>query len=122
MHITLRQSRIFEAAAPCGSVSRAATELHLTQPAVSTANDFLPNLIAHFTRRHPGVRVSLQVANRQSVLSALADNSTDLTITGRPPESVDVLAQDFMDNPLVVIAAPGHPLAAQEAVPLHRRV
>jgi DNA-binding transcriptional LysR family regulator len=35
MHITLRQLRIFEAVARHSSVSRAASELHLTQPAVS---------------------------------------------------------------------------------------
>jgi len=188
MHITLRHLRIFEAVARCGSISRAAAELHLTQPAVSmqmkqleeqiglplleqvgkrmflteagaelqrhardmaarmvdlnaamdqfrglergllrlavvsTANYFLPSLIADFNRRHPGVRVSLQVANREFVLSALADNSTDLAITGRPPNSLDVVAQHFMDNPLVVIAAPSHRLAALEVVSLQRMV
>jgi LysR family transcriptional regulator, low CO2-responsive transcriptional regulator len=35
MHITLRHLRIFEAVARHGSISRAAGELHLTQPAVS---------------------------------------------------------------------------------------
>jgi DNA-binding transcriptional LysR family regulator len=186
MHITLRHLRIFEAVARCGSISRAAADLHLTQPAVSmqmkqleeqiglplleqvgkrmflteagnelrghardmatrmvglnaamdqfrglergllrlavvsTANYFLPRLIADFNRRHPGVRVSLQVANREFVLSALADNSTDLAITGRPPDSLDVVAQHFMDNPLVVVAAPGHALAALKTVPLER--
>jgi len=188
MHITLRHLRTFEAVARCGSISRAAVELHLTQPAVSmqmkqleeqlglplleqlgkrmflteagealrghardiaarmddlnsamdefrglqrgvlrlavvsTANYFLPRLIADFNRRHPGVRVSLQVANREFVLSALADNSTDLAITGRPPDILDLVAQHFMDNPLVVIAAPDHPLAALQSVPLQRMV
>jgi DNA-binding transcriptional LysR family regulator len=89
---------------------------------VSTANYFLPRLIADFNRLHPGVRVSLQVANREFVLSALVDNSTDLAITGQPPDSLDVVAQNFMDNPLVVIAAPGHPLASLPAIPLQRMV
>jgi len=35
MHITLRHLRTFEAVASHGSISRAAGELHLTQPAVS---------------------------------------------------------------------------------------
>lgn len=188
MHITLRHLKIFEAVARCGSISRAATALHLTQPAVSmqmkqleeqiglplveqvgkrmflteagqelrghardiaarmvdlnsamdqfrglergllrlavvsTANYFLPRLIAGFNRRHPGVRVSLQVANREFVMSALADNITDLAITGQPPDSLDVVAQHFMDNPLVVIAMPGHPLASMKVVPLERLV
>jgi LysR family transcriptional regulator, low CO2-responsive transcriptional regulator len=85
---------------------------------VSTANYFLPTLIAEFHTRYPGVRVALQVANREEVLAALAENSTDLAVTGQPPDSADVLAQHFLDNPLVVIAAPEHPLAGPAPVPV----
>lgn len=186
MHITLRHLRIFEAVALHGSISRAAVDLHLTQPAVSmqmkqleeqigvplleqvgrrlrltdagetlrvhardivermavlnasmeqfgglergllrlavvsTANYFLPALIAAFNARHPGVRISLQVGNRSFVLSALADSSTDLAITGQPPDQAEVVAQAFKDNPLVVIAAPGHALAGQSRVSMAR--
>jgi LysR family transcriptional regulator, low CO2-responsive transcriptional regulator len=186
MHITLRHLRIFEAVARHGSISRAASELHLTQPAVSmqmkqleeqislplleqigrriclteagqalsvhardiadrmanlnasmgqfrglergllrlavvsTANYFLPALIAEFNARHPGVRISLQVGNREFVLSALSDNRADLAITGQPPDGVDVVAQNFMDNPLVVIASPSHPLNGQAQVSTER--
>jgi DNA-binding transcriptional LysR family regulator len=77
---------------------------------LSTANYFLPRLIASFSETHPGVRISLQVSNRESVLAALADNRTDLAITGQPPDTANITSQYFMDNPLVVIAAPSHPL------------
>ena len=186
MHITLRHLRIFEAVARYSSVSRAARELHLTQPAVSmqvkqleeqvglplvdqvgrrlviteagqelrrhaqriaaqmvelngamdqfrdlergviriavvsTANYFLPPIIAQFTGRYPAVRISLRVANRETVLAALADNHTDLAITGQPPESLDVVAQNFMENPLVVIAPPSHRLAGRQRITLRR--
>jgi DNA-binding transcriptional LysR family regulator len=78
---------------------------------VSTANYFLPPLIARLSERHPGMRISLQVGNRESVLAALADNRTDLAITGQPPDSAELVALPFMDNPLVVIAAPTHRFA-----------
>ncbi len=87
---------------------------------VSTANYVVPRLIASFSARHPGVHISLQVANREVVLAALADNRTDLAITGQPPEGSDVVAQHFMDNPLVVIAPPTHPLAQRPRVELAR--
>jgi DNA-binding transcriptional LysR family regulator len=184
MHITLRQLRIFEAVARQGSVSRAAAELNLTQPAVSmqlkqledqiglklveqigkrmclteagqelrghagrmaaqtselkaamdqfrglergvlrlavvsTANYFLPPRIAEFTTRYPGVRVTLRVDNRDAVLAALTDNLADLAVTGRPPSDAQVSAQYFADNPLVVIAPPGHRLAKAASVRL----
>jgi DNA-binding transcriptional LysR family regulator len=88
----------------------------LTLSVVNTANYFTPRLLAEFCRRHPNINVILQVANRDAVLKQLADNSTDLAIMGRPPEGLDISAESFMENPLVVIAAPGHPLARLKRV------
>ena len=184
MNITFRQLRVFGAVARHLSFTRAAEELHLTQPAVSmqvkqleevvglplfeqigkkiyltdagremarygeavialldeaelvfgemkglrrgrlritvasTANYFAPRLLAAFCRQHPEVRVSLDVTNREGLLRALAENTTDLVIMGQPPAELDVEAESFMDNPLVVIAAPDHPLAGRRKIPL----
>jgi DNA-binding transcriptional LysR family regulator len=87
---------------------------------VSTANYFLPPLLAGFSEKHPGVRTSLHVANRQSVLASLADHRVDIAITGEPPDEQDLDSQRFMENPLVIIANPTHPLATWERVPLTR--
>ncbi|HFD78888.1 MAG TPA: LysR family transcriptional regulator [Gammaproteobacteria bacterium] len=186
MNLTLRQLKIFEAVARLLSYTRAAEELHLTQPAVSmqvkqleagvglplfeqlgkriylteagremeryahrilhtleeaeqvfdelrglergrlhitvasTANYFVPQLLAAFCQRHPGVQVSLDVTNREGLLAALEDNVTDLVIMGKPPREMDLVAETFMDNPLVAIAAPSHPLAGERDIPLER--
>ncbi|MDD2913771.1 MAG: LysR family transcriptional regulator [Gallionella sp.] len=85
---------------------------------VNTANYFTPRLLAKFCQRHPNINVILQVANRDAVLKQLADNSTDLAIMGQPPDGLDLSAQKFLDNPLVVIAAPDHPLAKLKRVKL----
>ncbi len=87
---------------------------------VNTANYFTAQLLAEFCRQHPNVNVTLQVANRDAVLKQLADNSTDLAIMGQPPENLDLVSEFFMDNPLVVIAAPNHPLVAVEQIPFSR--
>ena len=87
---------------------------------LSTANYFLPRLIADFTASHPGVRISLQVLNREAVVEALAENRTDLAITGQPPDTVNLSSRYFMDNPLVVIASPSHPLAKVQRVRLRQ--
>jgi len=86
----------------------------------STANYFVPQLLAAFCQRHPGVKVSLDVTNRERLLQALQDNETDLVIMGKPPESMELVAETFMDNPLVAIAPPTHPLAGQKNIPLKR--
>jgi DNA-binding transcriptional LysR family regulator len=86
----------------------------------STANYFVPQLLASFCQRYPNVRVSLDVTNRKRLLDALSANDTDLVIMGKPPQHMDLVAESFMDNPLVVIAPPGHPLANERNIPLKR--
>ena len=86
----------------------------------STANYFAPRLLAAFCQRHPEVKVSLDVSNREHILELLNETDKDLAIMGRPPEASDLVAHPFMENPLVVIAAPDHPLAQAHDIPLAR--
>jgi DNA-binding transcriptional LysR family regulator len=92
----------------------------LTISVVSSASYLAARLIAAFRQTHPDVRVSLNAVNRDTLLQHLAENSIDLALMGRPPEDRDLQAQAFMDNPLVVIAAPSHPLAKEKNIPLQR--
>ena len=91
---------------------------HLDISVVSTANYFMPQLLAKFCQQHPKIQVSLHVANRDAVLQQLAENRTELAIMGQPPEGIEMLAQSFMKNPLVVIASPSHPLSKLKHVNL----
>lgn len=184
MNFTLRQLRVFEAVARNLSYTRAASDLHLTQPAVSmqikqledqaglplfeqigkrifltqagqemyhycraiatqveeaemvmnelkglkhgrlnitvasTANYFIPKLLAGFFKLHPGITVHLDVTNREILLRKLQANETDLAIMGQPPPGLPVQASAFMENPLVIIAAPDHRLAQKTRLPL----
>lgn len=186
LHLTLRQLKVFESVARHLSYSRAADELHLTQPAVSmqikqlesnislplfeqlgkriylteagrelyqysrsisqqlsdmevaldelkgmergklnisvvtTANYFAPHLLAKFCQRYKGVTVSLNVSNRETVLKQLSDNLIDLAIMGQPPEDLDIDSESFIENPLVVIAPPDHPLCKEQNIPVKR--
>jgi DNA-binding transcriptional LysR family regulator len=183
-HLTFRQLKVFESVARHLSYSRAAEELHLSQPAVSmqvkqleeniglplfeqlgkkiyltdageelfhysraiaeqknelemvftrmkgiehgslkiavasTANYFAPQLLATFSLRYPKITIQLDVTNRETVLKHLDDNDADLAIMGQPPEGHDLTAESFMENPLVVIASPKHPLARKKKLPL----
>jgi len=186
MNLTLRQLKVFEAVARHRSYTRAAEELHLSQPAVSmqikqlednldtplfemvgkkvfltgageemyhygrqvaqqldeaetvledlkglkrgrlviavasTANYFLPRLFAEFNKRHEGVTLSLDVTNRAGLLGHLEANDTDMVIMGLPPVEMDLEDEAFLDNPLVIIAAPDHPLAKKRRIPMQQ--
>jgi DNA-binding transcriptional LysR family regulator len=86
----------------------------------STASYFMPQLLGQFNRRFPGISISLNVTNREALLNQLAHNEMDVAIMGRPPAGLDLEAQSFMENPLVIIAPPTHPLANMRAIPLAR--
>ena len=87
---------------------------------VSTANYFAPHLLAKFCQRYSSITVSLNVSNRETVLRHLADNLTDLAIMGQPPDDLDIASESFMENPLVVIAPPDHPLCESRRIPVER--
>ncbi|MCC2681137.1 MAG: transcriptional regulator, LysR family [Nitrosospira multiformis] len=87
---------------------------------VSTANYFAPHLLAKFCQRYPHITVSLNVSNREIVLKQLSDNVIDLAIMGQPPEGLDIATESFMENPLVVIAPPQHPLCKVRKIPVKR--
>ncbi|MEJ2361376.1 MAG: LysR family transcriptional regulator [Gammaproteobacteria bacterium] len=92
----------------------------LTVAAASTASYFTARIVAKFREIYPDVHVCLNVVNRETLLKQLDENSIDMAFMGQPPEGHDLLAKPFMDNPLVVIAAPNHPLAKQKKIPLER--
>ena len=88
--------------------------------AISTAEYFAPALLAQFRARHPAVAVQIKVGNREDIVRRLLANEFDLAIMGRPPAGVPTVAASFAAHPLVVVAAPEHPLARARSVPFAR--
>lgn len=79
----------------------------------TTANYFATRLLAVFSKQYEHLNYRLDVTNRETLLQQLEANEKDLVIMGRPPDDLDLVAEPFMENPLVVIAQPGHALAGQ---------
>jgi DNA-binding transcriptional LysR family regulator len=84
---------------------------------VSTAEYFLPRLLARFVDEHPGVEVQLVVGNRQSLVELLGRSDVDLAVMGRPPKEMETRAEPFAFHPSSVVAPVNHPLAALAHVP-----
>lgn len=94
----------------------------LSLTVTSTGKYFAPYLLAEFIKHHPGTQVHLEVTNREEVVAQLQKNMPDMVIMGTPPDSMDLTAQAFIQNPLVIIAPPDHPLVGTARVPLSRLV
>ncbi|MBN4060478.1 LysR family transcriptional regulator [bacterium AH-315-I20] len=89
-------------------------KLHLTM--ASTANYFAPQLIAAFKSQFPRAEITLDVTNRSGLVDAVEHNHTDMAIMGKPPSGHHLKGIPFIDNPLVVIAAPTHPLVQKQPI------
>lgn len=87
---------------------------------VTTAKYFAPRLLGMFCQKYPGVDVSLKVTNREHLLERFTNNQDDLYILGQPPKEIDLVAQAFLENPLVVLAPINHPLANKKKITLKR--
>jgi LysR family transcriptional regulator for metE and metH len=90
---------------------------HVAIGVVSTAKYFAPAALGAFARAHPSVEVRLDVGNRAAIIAALAANTLDLALTGRPPEDLAVDKAVIGEHPHLVIAPPEHPLARRRRVP-----
>ena len=97
------------------------TEGGLLQIAVaSTVNNFAARLLSEFCQQYPRIRVSFDVTNRATLLKKLEANESDLALMGSPPGDMDLTGEPFMDNPLVIIAPPNHPLVGEKDIPLKK--
>ncbi len=89
--------------------------------AVTTAGaHVLPPILGAFRQKYPEITVRLEVANRTVVGRRLQDGEADLVIMGRPPEGVSHVAEPFLPDEMVLVAAPSHPLARQPRIPVAR--
>ena len=188
MRLTLQQLRLFEAVLRNGSYTRAAEELHLTQPAVSiqikrleeqvglplfekvgkksfptpagetvyaasleilgkldnlgvdiermkgnvegpltisvvtTTKYFLPRLLGQFLRHYPAVEPRLRFSNRARVVERLFNNDDDFVVMGQVPDDSQLESYPFLENILVPVAPPEHPLVGQKNIPLETLV
>jgi DNA-binding transcriptional LysR family regulator len=83
---------------------------------LTTAEYFAPRVLGEFCARHPGIEASMFVGNRETLLERMARNLDDLYIFGQPPANLNIVAESFAYNPLVVVARSDHPMAGESNI------
>ncbi|MEZ5704536.1 MAG: LysR family transcriptional regulator [Burkholderiaceae bacterium] len=89
---------------------------HFKLAILTTVKYTVPKLLGGFCAAHPGIEVAMVVGNRENLLQRVANNLDDLYIMGQPPDNLDLVCEDFADNPLVLVAPPDHPLAGKRRI------
>ena len=83
---------------------------------ITSANNFLPQLVGRFLKTRPSIGASLESCNREGILERFEKNLDDLYIMGQAPENMKVVSVPFMVNPLVVVAPADHALAGVSGI------
>lgn len=94
---------------------------HLALGASTTIGIYiLPDALGAFHQRYPAIELSLNVANTQDILEQLIEARLDVAFVEGPVAQSGLMSAPFLDDELVLIAAPGHPLAKHAPVSLER--
>ncbi|MCZ7572004.1 MAG: LysR family transcriptional regulator [Ardenticatenaceae bacterium] len=90
---------------------------NLRLAAGSTAGLFLlPPVMAGFQKAHPGLEISLHLANTRGAVEQVLSNQADLGFIEAAVTAPGLLIQPYLSDEMVLIAAPGHSLSAVPAV------
>ncbi len=94
--------------------SQVAGDLHIA--AVDTAHCVLPWLLPQFRKQHPQIKVHVRMVQRTEAIERLQNNTDHLTVMGMAPVDKHLDTLPFLDNELIPVVPPNHPLLAQKQV------
>jgi len=76
----------------------------------------LPVLLAEFKKRHPAVKIRLDISDSLTVIERIRDNTCETGFCGVPPEGHDLASFKIAGDEIVLIVFPGHPFARKGEV------
>ena len=92
---------------------------HLALGASHTAGTYLlPPLLSRFHQHYPGIHLTLEIANTQTVLEDLHTQPLDMAFVEGPVKATDLIVSAWRTDHLVVIVPPSHPLIQRQPVTL----
>jgi DNA-binding transcriptional LysR family regulator len=74
-------------------------------------NYLLPALMLEYRHQSPQVRIELRIGNTHDAAQAVADFESDIGFIEGPCHQPDLLVQPWLDDEMLIVAAPHHPLA-----------
>ena len=85
-------------------------DLHLFA-STTVGNHILPRLLARFREQVPAAQLQLQIGNTRDVVTAVREFDADLGLIEGPCHASDIVVLPWLEDELVIVASPAHPLA-----------
>ena len=75
----------------------------------------MPALIARWSSMHPASELSMRIGNTSEVIASVASFDVDLGFIEGPQSHPELVVHPWLQDELIVIASPSHPLAGRVA-------
>ena len=82
----------------------------------------LPGILLQFNESHPEYRIESRLGYTRRIQTRLATGLADLALLEQAPDHPDILVQKWLDDELVLVCSPKHPLWGQEQLTLDELV
>lgn len=90
---------------------------HLRIACSTTAGKYiLPQLAARFSKRHPGVRVSILACTPDRAIPQLMEGEANLAVVSFEPSDEGLDRQEFFSDSITLIVPANHPLAFRRVI------
>jgi DNA-binding transcriptional LysR family regulator len=85
---------------------------------VALTPHLLPQAVARFSARHPGIHFEIVIDGSDQVIAAVREGRTDIGLAFYPPADRDLVTHFKMREPMVAVLSADHPLAGLKRVSL----
>jgi DNA-binding transcriptional LysR family regulator len=90
---------------------------HLRIACSTTAGKYiLPQLAARFSRRHPGVRVSILACTPDRAIPQLIEGEANLAVVSYEPQDDRLDRQEFFNDSITLVVPANHPFALRRVI------
>lgn len=76
----------------------------------------LPKLVGQTAAKYPNLDISVTIANTEEITQDLSQNRLDIGLLEGRVSATEFILEQFMEDEMVLIAPPGHPLAMVNVV------
>ncbi len=82
------------------------------------ADYLLPPAISIFSRRYPGITVSLRVGNTKEIARSVQEEQCEIGLVEGPTDEPNIDTRPFFEDELAFVAPPGHPILTRDSTTL----
>ncbi|MDH3980138.1 MAG: LysR family transcriptional regulator [Gammaproteobacteria bacterium] len=80
----------------------------------------LPDLLLRFSDSYPEYRIESRMGYSRRIQTRLATGLSDLALLEQEPDHPDILVQKWLDDELVLVCGPKHPLWGSDLLPIDK--